>query len=64
MGSLALCWVPVGIVCDLLLGRGFDLGVLLQVQRQLVRGLGFRTKAGFAVPVEDYLASSAFSFSI
>ena len=48
-----LGWFFGGIGRGLVLGRGFDLGVLLQVQRQLLRGLGFGAKAGLAMPVES-----------
>lgn len=59
VGPLALCLFLFrcspfvdGIVLGLLLGRGFDLGVLLQVQRQLFGGLGFGAKAGLAMSVQ------------
>jgi len=59
VGPLALVrvfflgWFFSGIVRSLVLGRSLDLGVLLQVQGQLLRGLGFGAKAGLAMPVQE-----------
>jgi len=58
VGSLALFrfffrgWLLDGIVSSLFLSRGFDLGVLFQVQRQLFGGLRLGAKAGFPMPVQ------------